>query len=404
MLPPVGVALSFQAFVILAVTIAVFARLFVRELWDSRVYRVAFVLVVLGLGVAHALWASRAGQGYWGPSHTPACVACIGVITLSFIALSLPIAGAGRGLVHLVYARRRRVKGEPASPGRRRALKAIAGIAPIAATGVSAAGFLGADRAPLAPKIRVPFPNLPPALDGLTILQLSDMHLGISKNVDDLEKLLVRLEDMRVRPDLIVLTGDIAEDPTLLAPTLALCAGVRARLGAFAVLGNHEHFRLSPHLRTYERGPVPLLMNQGVTLKVGDSHLYLAGIDDTFRADGDPDGFNRRNIAHAMQRAPRDAFSILLAHRPEAFVQASDADIALTLSGHTHGGQIGFDGRSAFAHLVKDRYLWGKYARGRSSLYTTSGFGHWFPFRLGCPHEAPLITLTGAPRGNSRNA
>jgi uncharacterized protein len=65
--------------------------------------------------------------------------------------------------------------------------------------------------------------------------------------------------------------------------------------------------------------------------------------------------------------------------------------------GHTHGGQIGLFGRSAFEALAPELHLWGTYARGESRLYTTSGFGHWFPFRLGCPTEAPILELVREP-------
>lgn len=68
----------------------------------------------------------------------------------------------------------------------------------------------------------------------------------------------------------------------------------------------------------------------------------------------------------------------------------------LTLAGHAHGGQIGFNGHSAFERIWPDQYLWGPYSVGRSRLYTTSGFGHWFPFRVNCPTEAPLIELARA--------
>ena len=78
---------------------------------------------------------------------------------------------------------------------------------------------------------------------------------------------------------------------------------------------------------------------------------------------------------------------------PEGFDPAAKAGVDLTLSGHTHGGQIGFNGKSAFEPLWPDGYLWGGYRRGASSLYTTAGFGDWFPFRLGCPSEAPLLVL-----------
>jgi uncharacterized protein len=83
-----------------------------------------------------------------------------------------------------------------------------------------------------------------------------------------------------------------------------------------------------------------------------------------------------------------------MSHRPDAFDHAAVRGIDLTLAGHTHGGQIGMFGRSVFESYWPERYLWGRYERNGSQLYTSAGVGHWFPFRLGCPPEAPVIELT----------
>jgi predicted MPP superfamily phosphohydrolase len=120
----------------------------------------------------------------------------------------------------------------------------------------------------------------------------------------------------------------------------------------------------------------------------------------------------RPSIASAASHAPRGAdFRLLLSHRPEGFAPAAEHGFDLTLSGHTHGGQLGLLGRSVFDLLRPGTGWWGTYERQRpltsgarrsvlaaspSRLYTTSGFGHWFPFRVGCPTELPIIVLEGA--------
>src|SRR6185295_20296414 len=103
--------------------------------------------------------------------------------------------------------------------------------------------------------------------------------------------------------------------------------------------------------------------------------------------------------SHAPNGA--DAFRLLMCHRPNGFPAAADAGFHLTLSGHTHGAQIGIGGKSALEVLGGggERYPWGSYERDGKRLYTTSGFGHWFPFRLGCPTEAPLIVLARGDNG-----
>jgi uncharacterized protein len=116
---------------------------------------------------------------------------------------------------------------------------------------------------------------------------------------------------------------------------------------------------------------------------------------------------------------------MLLCHRPEGFDPAIDNGFDLTLSGHTHGGQLGLLGRSLLEHIRPGIGWWGAYAKqrsvteaaaaafarrtrtpgGPSRLYTTSGFGHWFPFRLGCPTEMPVVVLErGGKSGQSPNA
>ena len=104
-------------------------------------------------------------------------------------------------------------------------------------------------------------------------------------------------------------------------------------------------------------------------------------------------GFLTDSIKRALAGKPENSFTVLMTHRPEGFDPASEMGIELTLSGHTHGGQAGLNGRSLWSAFT-DRYLWGHYAKNGSQMYLSSGIGHWFPFRLGCPTEAPIIELT----------
>jgi predicted MPP superfamily phosphohydrolase len=194
-----------------------------------------------------------------------------------------------------------------------------------------------------------------------------------------------------------------------------------ARYGAFASLGNHEYLHgIEVSRPAYERSPVPLLVASGRSLRIGRATMWIGGADDPVHMGGDIAWMLGPSIHGAMRGAPANAdFRLLLCHRPEGFVPASDAGFDLTLSGHTHGGQLGFLGRSLMEKVRPNVFWWGKYARARegrrgpSRLYTTSGFGHWFPFRLGCPTEMPLVVLRhdagvaadvagGARRGTAR--
>jgi predicted MPP superfamily phosphohydrolase len=186
----------------------------------------------------------------------------------------------------------------------------------------------------------------------------------------------------------------VADDLRELEQALQILHRHRPRLGVFAALGNHEYLHEIDATRPiYERSPVPLLVDRGVTLTVGGAELYVAGVDDPF-GKGKAAAFFEHAVERCAAHAPPDAFRLLLSHRPQGFVAAAARGFHLTLSGHTHGGQVGLFGVSAFQPLLRGEFLWGAYERGGHRLYTTSGFGHWFPFRLGCPTEAPLIVLS----------
>jgi uncharacterized protein len=136
-----------------------------------------------------------------------------------------------------------------------------------------------------------------------------------------------------------------------------------------------------------------MAVDQGATVTVGNARIHISGIDDPVSLRGDSREFVKRTAAPTLRSAPSDAFHLLMSHRPEGFDAAAEVGIDLTLSGHTHGVQIGWNRRSAFESRYPKRYLWGPHEKGKSRLCTSSGFDHWFPLRLNCPTEAPLIVL-----------
>jgi predicted MPP superfamily phosphohydrolase len=282
--------------------------------------------------------------------------------------------------------------GVPASPGRRAFLQAGVVALPASTAGASVAGFSSANAPQRIPLVPMRYPGLHPDLEGLRILHLSDLHLGAAMHASDLEALLERAAALH--PDLVVLTGDVADDLRELEQALEVVHRHRPRLGVFASLGNHEYLHgIDVTRAVYERSPVPLLVDRGVTLPVGEAQLYLAGVDDPF-GKGDHAAFFEGAVERCATGAPPDAFRVLLSHRPRGFFAAAARGFHLTLSGHTHGGQVGLFGVSALQPILRGEPLWGAYERNGRRLYTTSGFGHWFPFRLGCPTEAPLIVLS----------
>ena len=313
------------------------------------------------------------------------------LINISLI-LSLPIARLVNYTGKVIDARKDQV-----DPSRRRFIKTASAIAPVIMTGIPADGFVRSFSNTTIPQIDMEIAGLPDDLDGFKILQLSDLHLGYYFGLDHLEKTLQAAE--AYRPDMLVVTGDIADDLSLMTDAMKLTGQLKTPYPAFASIGNHEYFRgIKASIRNIEAGPIPLLLNKHADFMVGKTRVCIGGADDPVTLRSDIAGFLDRSLGLTFKNAPPADFRLLMSHRPRALDLAEKHKVNLILSGHTHGGQIGINGRSLWDAVNRDGYLWGKYARGDARLYTTSGMGHWFPFRLGCPLEAPVITLRKAKK------
>ncbi|MEZ4222647.1 MAG: metallophosphoesterase [Polyangiaceae bacterium] len=355
---------------------AVCTRIMLPDLARSRFARGFAIALGATILAAHAVW-------HFAPlrfAHHGVTVASILLCLMPLVVLSIPIAAMLR----------RTLRGS--ATGNKISRRAFVAAAPGAAMSTGLSGFIAAERPPDVPLISFRWADLAPSLHGLQILQLSDLHLGVERRVEDLEALL---DSLPAPPDLVVFTGDIADDPRLVEPALTAAVRFGPQLGVYACLGNHEYFydvrrAYSAFARVRD---ARLLVSEGELVHAGGAKLWIAGANDPVDNRHDPTPFLTRSIDRALRGAPPDAFKLLLCHRPEGFVPAHERGVELTLAGHTHGGQIGFNGRSAFERIWPERYLWGRYSRGRSQLYTTSGFGHWFPFRILCPTEAPLVRL-----------
>jgi predicted MPP superfamily phosphohydrolase len=223
----------------------------------------------------------------------------------------------------------------------------------------------------------------PREFDGLRIAHLSDIHFG---HLLGEVRLMQAIDAVRaVRADLIAITGDLidlsAHESPLLFERLAL---LQARLGVFVVLGNHDHL---DHPRSIVRGArdaglIPL-MDESVRAG-GRDGLLVAGIDWSKSIPGCGERLRRCGVARA---------DLLLAHNPKAFVAAEERGIPLTLSGHTHGGQVARRGNRRHNLVFTQRLSAGLYRRGESNLYVTNGVGAWFPLRLNCPPEIAVIEM-----------
>ena len=285
---------------------------------------------------------------------------------------------------------------------RRQFLQKGLGVVPAGALSVGPAGAIAAAASPVVRRVEVPSDHVSTGLEGLKILQLTDIHLGIFMGTAQVRAAVeaVRHE----KPDLVVLTGDIADELSLIPEAVAILRELNPSLGIFACIGNHEIYRGRAEAERYWReSEVPLLCNDGQILSYGAEKLWLCGADDPAKLGREHRPFLEDSVEKALSKCPADIrCRVLLSHRPESFEAAASRDTTLTLSGHTHGAQMALFGRSLLEWLLPKNYLLGVYRRGESALYTSAGLGHWFPFRLNCPCEVALVTLRAPPQRQAR--
>jgi len=242
-------------------------------------------------------------------------------------------------------------------------------------------------------------PELSRALDGFTIVQLSDIHIGAF--VGDAELRTAEELVRRAKPDLIVLTGDMLDNDAALADKLG--AFVRrlapiARAGVVAISGNHDFYAgIHPVVRAIRAGGGTILQNQGRVIGGGGAEFALLGVDDVWarRRGGGPDlahavgSLRESGLGERVLELPR----ILLCHNPSFFEEAA-GHVSLQLSGHTHGGQVSLIVNPA-EWVLKNGWVRGRYEQQGSQLYVNRGFGTVGPpARVGSPPEVTRLILT----------
>ncbi len=286
----------------------------------------------------------------------------------------------------------------PVDQGRRSLLTKGAAALPAATIAMAGWGVISSYNDTTIPVVPLRYAGLPAGLEGLRILHLSDIHIGLFFFLEDLERTMEIAA--RHKPDIVLVTGDVSDEIHRLPDALRIIHALRPRYGTYAALGNHEYYRgIESVQRHFDAGPIPLLREAGRAIRINGSDLFIGGTDDPARrgSERNKHAFLRTTVDATLDGAPSDAFHIVMSHRPEGWDEAARNGIELTLSGHYHGGiQWGFNGRGIIESMTPNNYIWGHYRRGESQLYTSAGVGHWFPFRLGCPAEAPLYVLTGA--------
>jgi uncharacterized protein len=387
------------------------------------------LLNLLGYAVLKRLWpAVTRGWRWW---------TFAGLVALSFLAWGLPLAlGLGlQGQIPLLgvplklfstmwlvavlmvvlfgtpfvvvrWWRRRRAAASAAGPAtglvdleRRSVLMNMGRAVPFVAVGTSSAGVARGVSGFEVRELEVRLRELPAALDGFRIGQITDVHVGPFITTDYLRASVEAMNAAGVH--LQVMTGDLIDDLDQVDGTMEALAACRAPHGMLAILGNHEYWRgAEPILEGYaavaKRAPVRLLVDESQVIEHGGERLRVVGVDYPMA---------RRNPllrAQQMRRSAEAAFQgvspgevvLCLTHHPSFFPLAAERGAHLTLAGHTHGGQVAFFGVPLFWFAFD--FMLGRYKQRDSHLYVSGGTGHWLPFRIGVPPEVTILTLRRA--------
>jgi predicted MPP superfamily phosphohydrolase len=260
----------------------------------------------------------------------------------------------------------------------------------------------------------VPLAGLPPRLDGLRIVHLSDLHVGPFFGQAAVRQAVAAVR--ACQPDVVALTGDFVNFRSMrhLASAAGELAALQAPLGVFGVLGNHDYWEGAAEVRRVLEGSgVRVLVNEHLPLSDG---LWLAGIDDLMSGSPDVEG--------ALDGIPAGSALVLLSHNPTVLTRVGGR-ACLILAGHTHGGQfalpilgprrtVAVPGLKQFMWLYEGlgvrarkgrmdavstyRYPAGWYGNGEARMYVNRGVGcsQTYPFRIFCPPEVACFTLQPA--------
>jgi predicted MPP superfamily phosphohydrolase len=306
--------------------------------------------------------------------------------------LALPVI-AGAGLAGILIGA---LFGAPLAGGRMAAAVAAAVLGTVIAI-----GYLGS-RALMVGEVVAALPDLPAEFQGFRIVQLTDLHIGPHLPRARLARIAAEVAAMN--PHMIAVTGDIVDDRVEdLEVYAAAFGGLRAEHGVFLIPGNHDIYAGWPaverRLRLGDLGT--LLVNEWREITRGGATITIVGTGDP-AGRGFPEAAVSPDIARSLAGIPRDRTIIALAHNPSLFTALAAGGVSLTLSGHTHWGQVALPsaGWSMAGMFIEDAM--GIVTRGRSVLYISPGTGYWgIPFRIGATGEITMVTLersmTGAP-------
>ncbi len=238
-------------------------------------------------------------------------------------------------------------------------------------------------------EIEIASPLWPEAFDGVRIAHVSDFHLG---DLLPLDRALQIMDSVaKLEPDMIACTGDVVDlHHHQAAPLLKAMADIAPPMGSTLVLGNHDELHCGDTVAHIAREMgVNVLRNEVLTINHNGNLLNVGGVHWAKSAKA-----CARNVDTTCP--PPEGVDLLLSHNPKSFHRAAQRSIALTLAGHTHGGQIAMRNRPHIGLGAAHKLRAGLYSDGDSRLFVTTGVGAWFPLRINVPAEIALITMRSA--------
>lgn len=254
---------------------------------------------------------------------------------------------------------------------------------------ITVIGFVMARRVAPVVDVEVPIADLPEALQGFTIAQISDLHVGPTIKRNFVERVVDRVNQLGA--DMVAITGDLVDGTVReLRPHTEPLSRLESRHGTYVVTGNHEYYSgAHAWIRELDRLGTRVLINEHVVIEHNGSPLALAGVTDWSAHHFDPS--HRSDPQAALRGAPAGVTKVLLAHQPRSALHAADAGYHLQLSGHTHGGQ--FWPWNFFVPLQQP-FTAGLKRLGDMWIYISRGTGYWGPpMRFGIPSEITRIRL-----------
>jgi hypothetical protein len=386
---------------------------------------VVFIAVVLGLfgGIHYYLWMRLGRAPHWPSPWSTAlawffALAAIGVPAAVILSRGRGHTVAGQALIwsayvwlgvmfllftavlatdvgRLVLGIARRISGNALIDAERRTFiaRTAAGAIAIVVSGLTAVAIRSALRPVEVRRVRVRLARLPRAQHGLTIVQITDLHVGPTIGRDVVEDIVTRTNALT--PDIVAITGDLVDGSVSeLRAAVAPLANLRARYGVYFVTGNHEYFSgAEAWMKELPGLGIRVLGNERVSIGEGDASFDLGGIED--RSAHRYGGLSpEAALARALDGRDPKRELVLMAHQPRSMLDAAPYGVGLQISGHTHGGQIW-----PFGYLVRlqQGFFPGLHRHGDAQIYVSRGTGYWGPpFRVGSPPEIVKVVLQAA--------